>query len=162
VAVVTSSVVSPVVPSSTPTRPPVASAPARRTLPLPDLPPPSLLQPECGTSLLCGIAAIDVNGRLADGTVIPSLDWAVNTRLDIRVHGGLVVVTADPQAVFRVTRPGQVRLPATVRHWCTLTAGSRVLLVADPPAGRLVVHPPAALDVMISQYHATVFGGETP
>ncbi len=78
------------------------------------------------------MAAIDVNGRLADGVVIPALAWAVNTRLDIRVRGGLVVVTADPQAVFRVTQAGQVRLPATVRHWCTLTAGSRVLLVADP------------------------------
>jgi hypothetical protein len=106
------------------------------------------------------MAAIDVNGRLADGTVIPSLNWAVNTRLDIRVRGDLVVVTADPQAVFRVTRAGQVRLPATVRHWCTPTAGSRVLLVADPAAGRLVVHPPAALESMVSQYHAIVFGGE--
>jgi hypothetical protein len=107
------------------------------------------------------MAAIDVNGRLADGTVIPSLDWAANTRLDIRVHGGLVVVTADPHAVFRVTRAGQLRLPATVRHWCTLTAGSRVLLVANPAARRLVVHPPAALEAMISQYHAVVLGGES-
>jgi hypothetical protein len=108
------------------------------------------------------MAAIDCNGRLADGTVIPSLEWAVDTRLDIRVRAGLVVVTADPQAVFRVTQAGQVRLPATVRHWCTVTAGGRVLLVADPAAGRLVVHPPAALDAMIGQYHAAVLGGEAP
>ena len=106
------------------------------------------------------MAAIDGNGRLADRTVIPALGWAVNTRLDIRVRGGLVVDTADPHAVFRVTRAGHVRLPATVRHWCTLAAGSRVLLVADPASGCLVVHPPAALESMISQYHAIVFGGE--
>jgi hypothetical protein len=43
----------------------------------------------------------------------------------------------------------------------TLAAGSRVLLVADPAAGRLVVHPPAALDAMIGQYHAAVLGGES-
>jgi hypothetical protein len=150
----TAVVVSSVVLASMSARPTVVPAPSRRTLPLPQLP------PSCGTSLVCGTAAIDVNGRLADRVVIPSLGWAVDTRLDIRVTGGLVVVTADPQAVFRVTRAGQVRLPATVRHWCTLTAGSRVLLVADPTAGGLVVHPPTDLEAMISQYHAAVLGGE--
>jgi hypothetical protein len=54
-----------------------------------------------------------------------------------------------------------VRLPATVRHWCGLSPGSRVLLAADPAAGRLVVHPPAALDAMIGQFHARVPGGES-
>ncbi|AXH94700.1 AbrB/MazE/SpoVT family DNA-binding domain-containing protein [Micromonospora aurantiaca] len=103
---------------------------------------------------------MDCNGRLADATVIPSLGWVAGTRLDIRVSGGLVLLTADSHAVFRVTRPGQVRLPATVRHWCALAPGSRVLLVAEPAAGRLVVHPPAALHTMITGFHATVLGGE--
>ncbi|SCL25665.1 hypothetical protein GA0070624_5599 [Micromonospora rhizosphaerae] len=106
------------------------------------------------------MAAIDCNGRLADGTVIPSLGWVAGTHLDIRVSGGLVLLTADPHAVFRVTRPGQVRLPATVRHWCGLVPGTRVLLVADAAAGLLVVHPPAALHAMITAFHTAVLGGE--
>src|SRR5438552_1854392 len=82
------------------------------------------------------MAAIDVNGRLADGTVIPSLNWAVNTRLDIRVRGDLVVVTADAHAVFRVTRAGQVRLPATVRPRSTrcLDERDRAERLAQVPA----------------------------
>jgi hypothetical protein len=122
--------------------------------------PVAQLAPESGPSPICGMAAIDCNGRIAEATVIPALAWAPGTRLDIRVCGGLVLVTADPHAVFRVTQPGQVRLPAAVRHWCGLASGSRVLLVADPAAGRLVVHPPAALHTMITEFHAAVLGGE--
>jgi len=47
-----------------------------------------------------------------------------------------------------------------LRSWCTLAAGSRVLLAANPDAGYLVVHPPADLDVMTSRRHAELFGGE--
>jgi hypothetical protein len=107
-----------------------------------------------------GTATIDCNGRLAEATVIPALGWEPGTRLNIRVSGGLILLTADPAAVFRITRPGHVRLPATVRHWCDLTAGCRVLLVADPDAKRLVIHPPGALHAMIVQFHTAVLGGE--
>jgi hypothetical protein len=71
-----------------------------------------------------------------------------------------VRVTADPQGVFHLTDQGHLRLPATVRHWCGLVTGDRVLLAADPTRGLLVVHPPAVLDTMIGRLHADVFGGE--
>ena len=129
---------------------------ARRALPVPQLAPPGV------RSTVYGTATIDCNGRVADGTVITALGWVRGTRLDIRESGGLVLITADRHAVFRMTRPGQVRLPATLRHWCGLTPGSRVLLAADPATGLLVVHPPAALHTMITQFHATVLGGEAP
>lgn len=129
-------------------------ASARKALPLARLAQPSQRW------TVCGIASIDCNGRIVEATVIPALSWAPGTRLDIRVSGGLVFVTADPHAVFCLTRPGQVRLPAAVRHWCGLTPGSRVLLTADPDVGLLVVHPPAALHTMVSQFHATLLGGE--
>lgn len=151
----TALVVSPVVP------PPVADARqggqanGRRALPVAQLAPPA-----SDRSPVCGMAAIDCNGRITEATVIPVLGWAPGTRVDIRVRAGLVLVTADPHAVFRVTQPGQVRLPATVRHWYGLAPGSRVLLVADPAAGRLVVHPPAALHTMITEFHAGLLGGE--
>lgn len=111
-------------------------------------------------STVCGIATVDCNGRVAEGAVITALGWAPGTRLDIRESGGLVLITADRHAVFRMTRKGQLRLPATIRHWCGLTPGSRVMLAAHPATGLLVVHPPAALHAMIIQYHTTVLGGD--
>ena len=151
----TARVVSPVIPSSSPAAFRAGSAAARRVLPVPELP----ICPD-RWSAVCGTAAIDCSGRITEATVIPALGWTAGTRLDIRVTGGLVLVTADPHAVFRMTRPGHVRLPATVRHWCGLSPGSRVLLVADPNAGLLVVHPPAAVHAMVAQFHAAVLGGD--
>jgi hypothetical protein len=37
-----------------------------------------------------------------------------------------------------------------------------VLLVAAPDDGRLVVHPPAALDAMIGWLHEAALGGDRP
>jgi hypothetical protein len=79
--------------------------------------------------------------------------------LAIREAGGLVLVRADRGGVFAVIGRGHVRLPAVVRHRCGLAAGDRVLLTADPGEGLLVVHPPAVLDVMVGQLHATVLCG---
>jgi hypothetical protein len=104
------------------------------------------LAPRCVRSTVCGTATIDCNGRVAEAAVITALGWTPGTRLDIRERGGLVLITADRHAVFRMARQGQMRLPATVRHWCGLTPGTRVLLAADPATGLLVVHPPAAVD----------------
>jgi hypothetical protein len=153
VVVVTALIVAPVIPSNT-SQAASRPHPERRVLPLPPLAPP------VGPVAVCGMAAVDCNGRLADAVVIPSLGWPVGTRLDIRVMGGLVLVTADAGAVFRVTRVGQVRLPASVRHWCGLVPGCRVLLVAEHAADRLVVHPPAVLQAMVAGFHASVLGGE--
>ncbi len=88
------------------------------------------------------------------------LDWAPGLRLNIREHRGLIVVSADEQGIFKVTKEGHLRLPAVVRQWCGLAAGDRVLIVAEPACRRLVVHPPAKLDVMISQAHDAAFGGQ--
>jgi hypothetical protein len=107
-----------------------------------------------------GFAAVDCHGRVGDRTTVRALGWPPGTRLDIREQGGLILVTAGQRAVFKVTTQGYLGLPATVRRWCGLTSGDRVLLAADPARGLLVVHPPAALDVMIAQYHAAVLGGD--
>ena len=89
-----------------------------------------------------------------------ALGWAAGCRLDIRENGGLILVRANWQGVFNITSQGHLRLPATVRHWCALVPGDRVMLAANPADGLLVVHPPAALDAMITQFHAAVLGGE--
>ncbi|PYC63467.1 hypothetical protein C7C45_31890 [Micromonospora arborensis] len=86
--------------------------------------------------------------------------WVSGLPLNIRERRGLIVVSADKQGVFKVTKEGYVRLPAVVRQWCRLAAGDRVLIVAESASNRLVVHPPARLDEMIGQAHDLVFGGE--
>lgn len=132
----------------------LAARAGRRPLPVPRL---------AGTRLrstVYGLAAVDDRGRVADHAVVRALGWRSGTRLDVHESGGLVLVRADRQGVFSVTGQGYVRLPATVRHWCGLVPGDRVLLAADPDHGLLVVHPPAALDAMVSQFHADVLGGD--
>jgi hypothetical protein len=111
-------------------------------------------------SIVYGLATIDCNGRVAETVVINALGWVPDTRLDIRECGGLVLVTASRHGVFAMSGQGYLRLPATVRHWCGLVPGDRVMLSADLAGALLVVHPPAALDAMITQFHASVLGGE--
>ena len=112
-----------------------------------------------GTTV-CALASIDNSGRIADRAVVTAMGWLGGTRLAITVHDGLVVVAADPNGVFRLAARGRLRLPAVVRHWCGIRAGSRVLLVADRDRGQLRVYPPAALDAMIAMFDAAVLGGD--
>jgi hypothetical protein len=106
------------------------------------------------------MATLDCNGRLAEASVVAALGWGVGTRLDIHVCAGLVLISANPRAVFRMAHAGHVRIPAGVRDWCGLAPGDRVLLAADREAGLLVVHPPAALTAMTTRYLAAVMSGE--
>ena len=128
-------------------RPPARPV-ARRPLPL-----AKLSEGRAGSATY-GLSTLDTSGRIADRQVMQALTWTAGCRLDIRESEGLAVVAADDSGVFRVTGKGYVHLPATVRHWCRLEQGDRVLLAAYPSAGVLVVHTPAALDALIDAIHA--------
>ncbi|MFG2050410.1 AbrB/MazE/SpoVT family DNA-binding domain-containing protein [Micromonospora sp. NPDC048935] len=105
------------------------------------------------------MAAIDISGRIADRVIVHVLGWTSETRLHIYEDAGLIVVRLSPQGVFTLTGQRHLHLPAAVRKWCGLKAGERVLLAADPTAGILIVHPPAALDQMIVEAHTNTLGG---
>ncbi|MGA3524381.1 AbrB/MazE/SpoVT family DNA-binding domain-containing protein [Melissospora conviva] len=109
--------------------------------------------------MVYGLAAIDSSGRIPDRTVIRALGRGPGTRLHIREGLGVIVVGLDRQGVFTVTGQGHLHLPGTVRHWCGLATGDRVLLAANPADDLLVVHPPAALDAMVVAVHADLLGG---
>jgi hypothetical protein len=130
----------------------------RAALPLPDLPPTAGSDARPGR--VYGLSALDTRGRLADRVVWRALGWTPGTRLQIRTAGGLVVVDADPGGAFAVTRQGHVRIPATIRHWCGLAGGDRLLLAADPALGRLVVYPPEALDRVTAALDAAALAGD--
>ncbi len=111
-------------------------------------------------STVYGLAAVDDRGRVADHEIVRALCWRAGTRLDIRVVGGVIVVAASDDGAFSVTNNGHIRLPATVRRSCAVEPGDRVLLVAEPANGVLSVHPPAALDTMLTRLHTQVTAGD--
>ena len=140
----TDPVVKPVIPGLAPTRIPAGSGGA---LPLADV-----SKPDAG-SLVAAVVTMDCNGRV----IFAALDWPPRTQLDIRVVSGLILITADPHGVFRITRPGQVHIPAAARHRCGLNTGDRLLVTAD--AGLLVIHPPAVVARIIADLHTTLLDG---
>lgn len=98
-----------------------------------------------------GFTAIDVHGRLAVPNLVALLGWEPGTRLTVSAASGLLVLTESSQGTETVTARRHVRLPARERHWHRLVAGTRLLVVADPGAVRLVIHSPANLDGMITR-----------
>lgn len=111
-------------------------------------------------STIYDVTTVDQWGRLVARACVAALSWEPGTRVAMREVGGLVVITADEDGASVVTRQGHLRLPLAVRRWCALPAGMRVLVTAAPEAGRLVVHPAAALDSMLTWLHDRVLGGE--
>jgi hypothetical protein len=62
-------------------------------------------------------------------------------------------VHEQDDGLFAIDGRGHLRLPAPARRWCGLSTADRVLLVARPPQRVLVIHPPTALDEMITHVH---------
>ena len=106
-----------------------------------------------------GFGSVDDRGRVADLVTPRAMGWSPGTRLEISAHGELIVIQARADGVICLTGRGHLRLPTPVRRWCGLVAGDRVLLAADPEAGRLVVHPPAVLDRLITRAQAGLADG---
>jgi hypothetical protein len=107
-----------------------------------------------------GLAVVDCRGRVADHTVVTAFGWVPGTRLDVRECGGTARPPPRRAGFFSVTKQGHLRLPASVRHCCGLVPGDRVLLVADPHRGVLIVHPPAVLDDLLTPRHAELLDGD--
>jgi hypothetical protein len=144
-------VIDPVItPVVLPSRPPnqFPGPAARRALPLPSAPPSRT------STAIYGMAAVDCRGRIADHTIVSSLGWNPNARLDIRPSGGLLAIRPSPDGVLGITKQGHLRLPAGIRHSCGIHTADRVLLVAYPERDLLVIHPPAALDTLVASRHA--------
>lgn len=107
------------------------------------------------------MAAVEERGRIVvHGLLLQALGWDSATAITLREQSGSTVVTAGPENTSRLSRRGLLHVPVTIRRWCGLTPGSRVLLVADADMQRLVVHPTAVLDDMVTRWHAEAFGGE--
>lgn len=124
---------------------------SRGRLPLVELPP----LPQ-SSSLCYGMGRIDSEGRISNASIITTLGWREGDRLHMALLNHSVIVHREPTGAFRLGRKPYLVLPATVRRRNGLGAGQQVLLAADPNHDVLVVHPQAALDSMITTYHASL------
>lgn len=127
-----------------------------RPLPIPPLPCPSARE------AVYGVAILDRYGRLAERTVLRALRWGPGHPLALTLVSGSVLVVANVNSTARIGNDGYFRLPVGVRRACRLAAGDRVLLVAEPATGRLLLHPPAALGALLDAHHADILRGATP
>jgi hypothetical protein len=115
---------------------------------------PALRSPDVA---VYGMAAMDDRGRITDRLVLRSLGWIPGTSIHLDVIGDVAV--ARPGGPIRITAPGHLRLPATVRHQLGLRPGDRVLLVARPATSRLLVYPATALDALLAGSRPASSGG---
>jgi hypothetical protein len=106
-----------------------------------------------------GLAVLDRYGRLAELTVLRALGWGPGQPLTLTLLAGSVLAAPCSGSPVRVGNDGYLRLPVGLRRACRLVAGDRVLLVAEPPAGRLLLHPPAALDALLDAHHTALLRG---
>lgn len=154
----TTTVVPPVIPRSGQARR-AGSGPSgrgRAPLPMPSLDPAFARVAD----IAYVVSAVDKSGRVADRHIVRAMGWAPGTRVSIRERGGTIVVAPAADGVHRVDDRGYLLLPAAVRRWCSLKAGDRLLLAADPAAGVLVGHCFAVLDQLLADVHAAAVGGE--
>lgn len=142
------------VPAISPPRGLASALPSRlaRPLPMPSLPARN------SSAALYGLAVIDCHGRAADRVVLASLGWSPGQSLRLRVIAGSIVARPDVRGGVAVSTDGHVRLPIGLRRRCGLRTGDRVLLVADPPSGTLLLHPPPVLDELLAVHHCAILG----
>lgn len=124
-----------------------------RPMPVPKLP------ERAAGSRHYGLAVLDRYGRVADSAALRALAWDPGQPLALTPIGGSVLAVASPDGPVRIGKDGYLRLPVGLRRACHLTAGDRVLLVADTDVGRLLLHPPAALDALLVAHHTAIAEG---
>src|SRR4051794_21345478 len=145
----------PALPSARHRTEPVPRPSSARPLPVPALAAPP------ARDRFYGLAVLDQYGRLANRAVLHALDWGTGQGLALTLRAGSVLVIGDSEASIRVGRDGHLRLPVGLRRSCHLNAGDRVLLVAEPAADRLFLHPTTALDALLDPHHIAVAQGAT-
>jgi hypothetical protein len=112
----------------------------RRSLPLP-------------IDAVYALSAVDKSGRIGDRSIIRRLGWAAGTRLEVRERAGLIVVRACSDGVHRVGDSAFLAIPLTVRRWCQLRVGDRVLLSGYATTGTLLIYPLAAVHDALGAMH---------
>jgi hypothetical protein len=110
-------------------------------------------------SLLVGVAVVDRSGRVRDRVLITGLGWSAGDRLHCAVHPTALVLTLSPDGGYSIDGRDQVFIPAGARAVFGIGAGDRVVLVAVPESGTLIVHPSSVIQDVLWDYYASLPGG---
>ncbi|WP_143467023.1 hypothetical protein [Lentzea kentuckyensis] len=105
-----------------------------------------------------GMAAIDDHGRFTDRRILRTLSWEPEGRIDIALHGDIIVVRSVHYGTDLVSPRGFIKLPLPIRRWRSLNAGDRLLLVSIPTSAVLLAYDCAALGKILNAYHAPAVG----
>ena len=91
----------------------------------------------------------DDRGRLADRSPICAAGWAPGQPVTISIANDHRLVLVRPDGPQTITRHGHLRLPASVRHTCGLSAGDRLLVTVTATPPLLTVYPMATVEAIL-------------
>jgi hypothetical protein len=104
-------------------------------------------------SLQYAIGRIDESGKVSATQILDCLGWHPGDHLVVSVERGVVVFQRDPAGSVTVSKRRILVIPASARRACGIQPADSLLLVAAADFATVVVHPPSALDTMVTLYH---------
>lgn len=105
-----------------------------------------------------GMASIDDHGRFTDRRILRTLSWKPEDRIDIALHGDIIVVRSAHYGSNLVSPRCFIRVPLPIRRWRSLRAGDRLLLVSVPTSAVLLAYDCTALGKILNAHHAPAAG----
>lgn len=128
-----------------------------RPRPAPGVLPP--ITPPPSSTLQVGIAAVDRSGRLREHRLLHALGWAPGDRTTVEIQPRSMIMRRGGHGRAVIDARGQFFLPAAGRRLFGIAPGDRVVLLAEPQAGLLIICPVAIVAALVSDLYATMPGG---
>jgi hypothetical protein len=129
-----------------------ASGPAQR--PDDPLPLPALHDLPHDASMLYAIGRVDHCGRVTSRPIVEGLRLRSGSKLEVILADSAILLRASSRGLVIVPCPPRLPLPARARRRYGIQTGDCVLLAAARDFRLVIVHPAAALDAMVTWYHA--------
>jgi hypothetical protein len=104
-------------------------------------------------SFLLDVARVDASGRFCSRTLLAALAWTPGHRVDLRVGADVVLIGSSTQGRQTVGRRNELTLPVSARTLAGLDTQARVVLVAVPTRGLLIVHPPPLIARLLAEHY---------
>ncbi|GIJ64403.1 hypothetical protein Vau01_119190 [Virgisporangium aurantiacum] len=104
-------------------------------------------------SFLLDVARLDASGRFSARSLLTTLAWSPGHRVDLRVGTDVVVISSCVDGRQAVGGRGELTLPVSARALAGLDREGWIVLVAIPARGALIVHPPALIARLLTDYY---------